>query len=75
MIHTRVVQLDGSGAGSISVAPSRLAALLNGSLTNLGTTYAAGKRLPGEEEFISGDCVIAGDPETVCRVYLLYPGH
>lgn len=84
MLHLRVIQLDGDGAGSITLPPCRLASLSSGLIpshpvlsvtaTNRGTDFTEGDRLPDEEEFLNGLVTFAGTPDRLVWLYLRYPG-
>ena len=74
MLHTRVVPTDGAGLGTVTVPPSRLAALEGGSASNRGHSFAAGDRLAGAEEFVNGPLVASGTPDSVVTLWLHYPG-
>lgn len=58
----------------MTVPPSRLAALEGGSVSNRGHVFAAGDRLSGAEEFVSGPLIAQGTPNSVVTLWLHYPG-
>jgi hypothetical protein len=74
VLHTRVVPLNSNGIGTVSVPPSRLAAVEGGSVGNRNQSFAAGDRLAGAEEFVSGPLVAHGTPDSVVTVWSHYPG-
>lgn len=74
MLHTRVVPLNDSGIGTVTVPPSRLAALEGGSVSNRGHVFAAGDRLADAEEFVNGPLVAHGTPSSVVTLWLHYQG-
>jgi hypothetical protein len=74
VLHTRVIPLGPEGIGTVTVPPSRLAAVEGGSIGNRGQSFAAGDRLAGAEEFVNGPLVAHGTPDSVVTLWLHYPG-
>lgn len=74
MLHSRVVPLGPQGIGTVTVPPSRLAALEGGSVGNRGHAFAAGDRLAGAEEFVNGPLIAYGTPSATVTLWLHYPG-
>lgn len=71
----RVVDLD-NGEGSITLPPGRLMALEGDggtvSFNNRGSTFAAGNRLSGAEEFVEGEAVFYGTPGSTARAWFRF---
>lgn len=64
MIRTRVLALDGAGAGELGIPPSRYVGTPDasdiGTLTNLGRALTQALLDPPDYELASGDVAVAG---------------
>lgn len=72
----RQLYLGDQGGGTFTIPAGRLVAFdAEGgtvAFNNRGKTFAEGDRLEGAEEFVAGECVFFGTPNTSARVYFRF---